>query len=153
MPSKGATMVELLLAVFLALIVVLALGKIVTMNQRAWEWGRQKAMLQQNVTEALEWMARSVRGARSLDVISPSELRTYDETGTMTHAFRRQLVNGSYRLQQDGADLVDRPCVAFVVSPDSDSTSVIMELELQDGAGNRVRAMTRATLRNRFYEF
>jgi hypothetical protein len=48
---------------------------------------------------------------------------------------------------------VARPCVAFVVSPDRDSTSVTLEVELEDGAGNRVRAMTRAAARNRIYEF
>jgi hypothetical protein len=146
-------LIELSVAVFLALIVVLALGKIFTMNQRAWEWGRQKVVLQQNGTEAVEWIARSVRAARTLEVVSPSELKTYDENGAIVHTFRRELVSGSYRLQQDGSDLVERPCTAFLVTPDPESTSVSLEVELEDGAGNRVRVMTRATLRNRSYEF
>jgi hypothetical protein len=146
-------MIELLVAVFLALTVVLALGRIILANQRSWEWGRDKTVLQQNVTESLEWMARSVRSARSLEIVSDSELRTYDAGGGLTHTFRRAIASGAYRLQQDGSDLVDRVCTDFVVTPDEDSTSVTLVVELQDKAGNKVRAMTRATLRNTSYEF
>jgi hypothetical protein len=151
--ASGATIVELMLAIFLALIVVYALGRIILANQRSWEWARDKIVLQQNVTEALEWMARNVRAARSVDVVSPNELHTFDEDGNITHSFLREAVAGSFRLRQDGSDLVDRVCTQFLVTPDDDSTSVTLVVELQDKAGNKVKGMTRAALRNLSYEF
>jgi hypothetical protein len=145
--EKGYTLIEFLIGVFLALIVVLALGRIVLTNQRSWEWGRDKVTLQANTTEALDWMSRSVRAARRLEITSATQFKTYDETGALVHTY--QLSSG--KLQQDGADLVARPCTAFTVA--GDTTSVTMTLELQDKSGNKVRATTRASVRNRFFEF
>jgi Tfp pilus assembly protein PilW len=68
--SAGYTLIELAVGGFLALFVVLALGHVILQNQRSWEWGRDKAVLQQNATEGIEWMARAVRAARRLEVIS-----------------------------------------------------------------------------------
>ena len=61
MRERGFTMVELMIASFLAVIVVLALGNVILVSQKSWEWGRDKTVLQQNVAEVTEWMARSVR--------------------------------------------------------------------------------------------
>jgi hypothetical protein len=150
---------ELMIGISLALIVVLALGRIVLASQRSWEWGRDKTVLQANVTEALEWMSRSVHAARTVEVYAHSgvndEFRTYDETGALVHTFRRAV--GVSRLQMDGADLVDRPCTRFVVTPNADSTSLTLDLELVILHGvdvqTRVAATTRATVRNRFFTF
>lgn len=146
-------MIEMTIAVFLTFFVVLVMGRVVLQNQRSFGWGRDKVILQQNVTEACEWMARTVRSARTLRVISASEVRAYDETGALIHTFRRFTVNGVPRLQQDGADLVGRKCTRFVVTPDNDTTSITLSVELEDGSGNRVAALTRAALRNRTFEF
>jgi hypothetical protein len=151
--NAGVTLIELTISVFLTLFVVIVMGRVVLQNQRSFGWGRDKVTLQQNVTEACEWMARTVRAARTLDVVSASELRAYDESGTLIHTFRRFTVNGTPRLQQDGAALVDRKCTQFVVTPDSDTTSVTLSLELEDDSGNRVAASTRVALRNRTFEF
>jgi Tfp pilus assembly protein PilW len=152
---EGYTMVELMVAVLLSLIVVLGLGRIITSNQRTWEWGRDKVVLQQNVTESLEWMARSVRAARSLRVASAAEFSTRDTTGTVVHNFKRASVSGVFRLLQDGSNLAGRPCAQFTVTPNADTTSLTLKLRLQlsstDTTG--VAAMTRATLRNRTFTF
>jgi Tfp pilus assembly protein PilW len=147
----GYTIVELMIGVFLALIVVLALGRIILANQRSWEWGRDKTVLQANSTEALEWMSRQVRAARRIEIVSASEFRTYDENDALAHTYRRAVVSGEGRLQQDGASLVGRPCTAFAVA--GDSANVTMRLELQDKSGNKVSATTRATVRNRSFEY
>lgn len=150
---RGFTMIELMVAIFLSLIVIFAIGKILTSSQRAWAWGRDKVTLQANSAEALEWMARSVRAAQRLRVVSASEFRTYDETGALVHTYRRVLVGGVGRLQQDGTNLVSRTCNAFTVTPDPDTTSLTLTLELQDASGNKLREVTRAAVRNRTFEF
>jgi len=149
---RGFTLVEMMIACFLSLVVVLAMGKIMQQNVKSWQQGRDKAVLQQNVTEALEWMTRWVRAARTITVVSSSEFRCYDETGTLTHTFRR-IAAGGGRLQQDGADLVDRKCPSFTVAPDADTTRLTIVLELEDGAANRVAATTTAAIRNRYFEY
>ncbi len=149
----GFTMIELTVAILLSLFVVLALGKIILASQRSWEWGRDKAVLQQNDTEVLEWMSRSVRAARTLRVVSSSELRTYDEGNNLAHTFKLATVSGVPKLQQDGIDMTPRKCTQFVVTPDPDTTSVQLTVELEDKAGNRVAAMTRPAIRNRFFEY
>ena len=155
--SRGYTTVELMVAIFLAFIVVLALGRIILANQRSWEWGRDKAVLQANLTEALEGVSRSVHAARTLEVILhggvPSEVRTYDETGALVHTFMTATVGTEVRLQRDGTDLVARKCTYFRAIPDNDTTSVTLVLELEDKAGSRVRATTRAAIRNRFFQY
>lgn len=151
--SRGYTLVELTVAVFLAFLVVLALGRLMLASQRSWEWGRDKAVLQQNATEALEEMARSVRAARLVAVDDTTHFETYDELGHRVHSYARTLVGGHWRLQLDGHDLVDRDCVRFRVDPDGDTTSLTILVELTDRADNRVAAMTRSAVRNRPLEF
>ncbi len=146
-------MIELMVALFLSLIVLYAIGKILTTSQKAWSWGRDKAVLQANSTEALEWMARSIRAARTLQVVSANEFKTYDENGALVHTFRRTTVSGVGRLQQDGSNLVSRVCNSFTVTPDPDTTSLSLVLELQDDSGNKIRETTRAAIRNRSFEF
>jgi hypothetical protein len=144
---------EMVIAVFVALIVVLALGRLILANQRAWEWGRDKAELQQNVTEGLEWMARSVRAARTVEITGTDEFRTYDENGSLVHTFQLANVGSQTRLLQDGSDLVDRRCTLFQITANSDTTSLTLEVELEDNAGNRVAGQTRVTIRNRTFTF
>ena len=144
---------ELMVAMIIALVVVMAMGSIIVQNIKSWQQGRDKAVLQQNVTEGLEWMARSVRAARTLVVISATEFETYDETGALVHTYERVNAGGSFRLREDGTDLVERECTQFSVTPDSDTTSVTLVLELEDDAGNLVAARTRAAVRNQSFEF
>lgn len=146
-------MVELAVAVFLSFFVVLALGQIILTSQRSWEWGRDKAVLQQNATEALEWMSRSVRSAHTLRVVSATEFRTYDENNALVHTFRLATVSGVPKLQQDGNVLAPRKCTLFDVVPDPDTTSVKMTVELEDNTGNRVAALTRSAIRSRYLQY
>jgi hypothetical protein len=150
---SGYTFIELAVASLLAFLVVLALGRLILANQRSWEWGRDKVVLQQNVTEALEWMARSIRAARSLQLQADDHFNTFDESGVQVHTYQLVTGAGGPRLQEDGQDLSDRLCTEFTVSANWDTTSLIIRLELEDNTGDRVAGLTRATIRNRPFEF
>ncbi|MBM3317700.1 MAG: hypothetical protein FJY75_07590 [Candidatus Eisenbacteria bacterium] len=149
---SGVTLVELVIGLFLAMAVVLAMGRLILVNQRQWQLGRDKAVLQQNLTETLEWLARAVRAADSLAVVSATEFATYED-GAEIHRFALVAAGGENRLRRDGLDLVDRRCTAFQVTPNEDTTSLILRLELEDGAASRMTLMTVATPRNRSFEF
>jgi hypothetical protein len=151
--SAGYTIVEMMLGVFISLIVVYALGKIITQSQKSWSWGQDKTRLQQNTTETLEWMARSVRAARSLKIISNTEFSTRDTTGTVVHNYK-WMAPGDSSLRQDGVVMVDRICRQFRVKWNADTTSVTLKLRLVDTKKyNQVADSTRATVRNRIFEF
>jgi hypothetical protein len=100
-------------------------------------------------------MSRSVRSARSLVVVSANEFSTRDAAGAVVHTYKRALVSGIYRLLQDGAVMVDRPCQQFSVTPNADTTSVSLTLRLQISATDTtgVAALTRATVRNRAFVY
>lgn len=149
----GFTLIEAVIATSLGLIVVLAMGSLMLVGQKSWEWGRDRAVLQQNAADAMEWMARAIRSARSLEVVNPAEFRTYDAGGGLVHTFRRVVVEGIPRLQQDGADLIPRRCSLFVITPDDDTTSISIEMVIEDELGNVVAASTRSAVRNRDLSF
>ena len=151
--ERGVALVEFVIAGFIGLLVLLALGRIVLMNTRAWGWGRDKAELQANATEALEWMARSVREARRVVVVSATQFRTYDSQGSLVHTYARETSGGEPRLREDNRDLCTRKCTQFTVTPDNDTTSVTLQFELEDHSGDRVAVLTRAARRNIVYEF
>jgi prepilin-type N-terminal cleavage/methylation domain-containing protein len=149
----GFTLIETVIALSLALVVLLALGTVMLLNQRAYGWGRDKIVLQQNVSDSLERMSRLVRASHRLSVASTTEFSTYDEDEVLTHTVRRVTPTTTGRLQQDGSDLVDRACTLFDVRPNADTTALRIQVELQDGSGNRVLYQTRAALRSRDYRF
>jgi prepilin-type N-terminal cleavage/methylation domain-containing protein len=149
----GYSLIEMMIALFLALIVVLALGKLITANQRSWAWGRDKAELQANTTEALEWMARSIRSANTLTLTGADEFNTFDQDGTLLHTYRLGSDAGETRVLEDDRSLVARRCTHFVVDANEDTTSLTLSLELVDRAGNHVAGFSRATVRNQTLEF
>ncbi|MFB3909582.1 MAG: PilW family protein [Candidatus Eisenbacteria bacterium] len=155
--ARGYTILELMLACFLALIVVLALGAIILQSQRSWRWTRDKTMLQANTTEAVEWVERRVRGAWGITMLAGSppynSFEVYDQHKTVKYKFDVAQVNGSPRLRENLKTLVDRRCNRFLVTPNADRTSVRIELELEDNSGNRVAAVTQCAVRNRHFIF
>ncbi len=150
---RGLTIIEFTVASMISVIVVLALGRIVLASKRGFDWNVDKTVLQQNASESLEHMARTVRASKRLVVSSTSAFSTYDETGALTHTFLRTVANGTGTLLQDGAALTPRACTAFTVTPDDDTTSVSLQLQLADNSGNSVALATRAAVRNRHFEF
>lgn len=151
---RGFTLVELMIASFISLIVVLGLGQLILVSQSAWKWGAGKTELQGNVAEATEWMARSVRLASAVTLVSDSDFITRNEDGNPLHRYQVGSDGaGGRRILEDGKALVDQDCTDFSVTANEDTTSVTLSLELRDAMGNKVAAMTTATLRNRSLEF
>ena len=150
--QRGYTLLELMVAGMLSMFVLLALGKLILVNQQSWEWGRDKSVLQQNASLTLERISSRVRGARTIAVTDSTEFRCYDASGSLTDVFRR-VINSGGRLQHNGLDMVDRTCKAFIVTTDNDTTSVTIQLEIEDNSSERITAMTRAAIRNQSFVF
>lgn len=149
----GFTIVELMVSLLISLVVVLALGRIMLVNQASWRQGRDKVTLQQNATEALERMAHSIRAARDLRVVSATQFQTYDASGALEHTYRRYQTNTGLRLQEDGRNLSDQACATFACAANADTTSLTISLQLQNEDGELVTRQTRVTLRNRTIAF
>jgi prepilin-type N-terminal cleavage/methylation domain-containing protein len=149
----GFTIVELMIALFISLIVVLAIGHIMLVNQASWRRGCDKVYLQQNATEALECMAQSIRSARDLRVVSATQFQTYDDVGVLEHTYRRYQTSTGPRLQEDSRNLSEQDCSAFACTANADTTSVTISLQLQNQDGELVTRETRVTQRNRTIAF
>ena len=149
----GFTMIEMVVALFISLIVVAALGKVMLVNSRSWKLGNEKVLLQTNVSDAVDRMSRSIRSARRLQVISATEFRTYDTAGALKHTYRRYQTAGGLRLQEDGLDLTPQACNSFACTANADTTSLTISLQLQNADGELVARQTRITVRNRTMSF
>ncbi len=147
--EKGFTLIEMMVAMSISLIVVLGLGQLILVGQEAFGWGVEKVELQRNVAESMEWMARSVRASNHLLVNGNSDFTTFDEDGNAIHRYLLGTVDSETRLFEDSSNMVEQSCTAFTVTANADTTSLTISLELEDDSGNRVAAMTTATLRNR----
>ena len=145
----GYSMIELLVALGIGLIVVLALGHIVLASQRSWTWGREKVTLQANMAQALEQMERAAHKARWITVPDSNQFRVFDENGVRRTAYRRVNVGGRWYLQEGGHVLVPPVCTRFRVQPNNDTTCVVITLRLVDAYGNVMVGRTTATVRNR----
>lgn len=150
---SGFTLIEMVVALFVSLIVVAALGKIMLVNSRSWKLGNDKVYLQQNVSEAVSRMAHSIRSSRRLRLISATEFRTYDETGTLTHTYRKYATASGQRLQEDGRNMTPWACNAFSCTANADTTSLTLAVTLQNTDGETVARRSRITLRNRTMSF
>lgn len=150
---SGYTIVELVVALGISLIVVLALGRVMLVNQSSFRQGRDKVLLQQNASEALERMAHSIRAARELQLVSATEFRTYDASGALVHTYRRQLTAAGQRLLEDGQELSSQHCAALSCAANGDTTSLTISLLLENGDGEQVARQSRITLRNRTIAF
>ncbi len=149
--APGYTMVELMIALFLALLVALAAGAIVLTNQASFRRGREKIELQQETTRAVEQIARDVRRARwmAYDAGHPDELALLDADGTEFRVYELGEVDGVAHVLQNGAPLAEQECTALAFAINADTTAVDILLELQDPAENRVRVESTAAIRNR----
>ena len=147
--QSGFTLVEMMVASAISLVVVLGLGQLILVGQDAFGWGMGKVELQRNVSEAIEWMARAIRAANSVELTSNSDFSTYDENGNLVHRYSSGTVAGEIRLLEDGGALAEPCCTEFSVTANADTTNLIITLEMEDDSGNRVAAMTSTTLRNR----
>ena len=146
--QRGVTLIEMMVSIFVSLIVVMALGRVMTMNQRAWSGNRDKSNLQSNSTLVLERMSRSIREARTLQVTGADQFQTRDENDAVLHTYRRVLDTGTWRIQEDGVTIAPAECTVFTVAADADTSSLLLDLELTDASSSSVRSVTRVAKRN-----
>ncbi|MBD3236651.1 MAG: hypothetical protein GF330_08100 [Candidatus Eisenbacteria bacterium] len=146
--QDGYTLVEFVVGGFVGLVVVIALGHLLLANQRSWHAGQEKVRLQQNASQAADRISRAVRAAHRLAVVDGDELRIFDAQGVQQIRYRCVGHAGEGRLRENGRDLVAQRCRRFRVVPDADTTSVGLEIELENEAGQRVAVATRVARRN-----
>jgi competence protein ComGC len=144
----GYTVVELMLALFIAFIVMLGIGKMMVINQKMWQAGAEQVQLQQEVSHVLERLGSSIRNAHSLESNRSDEFLTRSSDGTLKHRYDLSPSSEGYRLQEDGKDLCEASCLSFECAPNADNTYLLLTIELEDRAGNRVSGMTRVAVRN-----
>lgn len=149
-PPRGMTLVELLIAVFLAGVVAAAGAVVYLVNQRSLGQGRDKVLAQQNATWCLESMARDTRRARRVELPAPGRMVLYDTGGAVISTWDLGAVNGKNRLERNGVAMAPETCTSLAFSLNPDSSAVGMSLELEDAAQNRVRVESEAALRNRW---
>lgn len=145
---QGYTLVELTLALFIAFIVVLGIGRMMVLNQEMWQTGARKARLQQDVSQVLERLGSSIRNAHSLETSRSDEFLTRKADGSLLHRYDLDHSAKGKRLQEDGKDLSEADCLSFECTPNADKTYLVLSLELEDQAGNRVSGKTRVAIRN-----
>jgi len=150
--TRGMTLVELLIAVFLAGVIAAAGAVVYLVNQRSLHQGRDKLLTQQNATWCLESMARDARRARRVELPAPGRMVLYDIGGSVISTWELGTVNGENRLERNGVAMAPEACTTLGFSVNADSSAVGLTLELMDDAENRVRVQSQAALRNRWSE-
>jgi len=147
--QAGVTLIEVLVALVLMVLVALAAWYVYGTNQRAFNQGREKLLVQQNASFCLDAVARDVREAWRVDYVNSNRILLYDTAGVLTNTWELGTENGENRLKRNNVSMAPEECTALVFSIlNPDSSTVGVELELMDDAENRVRIMTRSTLRN-----
>lgn len=145
----GLTFVEFIVAAFLASVVVAAAGLIYLTNQRSFRQGREKLLVQQNVSYCVEQMTRDIHEAWRADHVNDNKIVLYDVGGLVKSTWELGTVNGENRVFRNGIAVAPETCTDLeftVLAPD---TSVLgMTLELEDASLNRVKVESRAELRN-----
>lgn len=151
--QRGITLIELMVALTASAIVLLALGNVVLVNQKAVGWSQDRAELQGHTTVVMSRIARSVRGANQVVVSNANTFRLYDLNGTLTHTYALVSAADGPRLQLNGADMADQNCTRFTVTPNADTTSVTLDLELTSTDGVTLGELSTVSIRNRTLEF
>ena len=149
--ARGFTTIELMVASLIALFVALAAGSILFSSQRSHRQGQDKLVMQQEATRAVEQIARDIRRSRWVDWNSgvPSRIALRDHFGALIRVYDRGAVAGVQKARQDGAALTDHECTQLTFTANSDTTTLSIQLELRDRAGNKVKVESKASIRNR----
>ncbi len=150
--AAGFTLVELMVALTASLIVTFALARLVMSNQAAWQDGRDRAVLQQNLSEALEWLGRDIRGAARVQLQGPAAFQLLDRNGQVAHSYALSTSGGDTFLVRDGRPVVARDCPVFSVQANADTTVLTLTVGLRGRSGKRTTAVTAVAVRGRHLE-
>jgi type II secretory pathway pseudopilin PulG len=121
--QSGLTMIELLVALSLAVIVVIAVGSVYLTNQRSFRQGREKLLTQQNLSWCMEEVARDLRRAWRADRVNAQKIVLYDTDGLVFATWELGSEGGQDRLLRNGTAQAPEQCTALaftVAAPDTD---------------------------------
>lgn len=147
--QAGLTMIELLVALSLVIVVVLAAGFLYVTNQRSFRQGREKLLVQQNVSWCVEEVSRDLRRAWRADPVNAQKIVLYDVDGVAFATWELGSEGGQDRLLRNGTAQAPEQCTRLVFSVEAPDTSAIgVDLELIDASDNRVALGDLVHLRN-----
>ncbi len=146
--QRGNTLVEMLMALVLVAFVALTAMFVYLVNQRAFQTGKEKLVLQQNASWCLESLNRDIREAWRVDVVGSDRLVLYDVSGSITNTWEAGTVDGVVRLKRNSLAMAPEECTLLLFDANADTSAVGVEMEFMDAAENRVRLAGRTALRN-----
>jgi hypothetical protein len=142
-------MIELLVALSLVIVVVVAAGFLYVTNQRSFRQGREKLLVQQNVSWCVEEVARDLRRAWRVDHVDAQKIVLYDVVGVAFATWELGSEGGQDRLLRNGTAQAPEQCTRLTFSVEAPDTSAIgVDLELADASDNRVALGDLVHLRN-----
>jgi Tfp pilus assembly protein PilW len=141
--QHGITLIEMMVSILASLLVVMSLGRVMTMNQNAWTSHRDKSDIQSNTASILDRMAMSVREASVIEVTSGNSFTLRDMSGAVSHTYA---FDGSSILQ-DGVAMSSNGCTGFTVTADADATSLLLHLIMTTDDGSSTDSSTRISKR------
>lgn len=155
--ARGATLMELMVAGVLILTVSYAASNVYVDWTKSRRKADAKVRLQEDATQAVQYLVRSIRNADSVAVsgsaINNVKARTFDAGSTVTtDSIFTVLTGGRYYLAHNGAGSAGTELV--VPSPiDSLGMSVLtgvvrVTVRLADTTGNKVSTVSAAAYRN-----
>lgn len=147
---RGVTLIELLVASFIALIFTMAAGTAYLVNQDAYRRNEGKLELQRMVTQSMEIMERRIRSAARAAVpnVTPPRIELYDRSGASITRFRMQALGATNKLFEGSQLMAEQALINLRFTPNADTSVVTIFLEMRDTSMNRVALQSSATLRN-----
>jgi prepilin-type N-terminal cleavage/methylation domain-containing protein len=146
---SGMTMIELMVASFIAVIFMLAAGTGYLVNQKAYKANREKLELQQTASQVMELMQKNIRAAATATIGNPADrIQLFDLSGNEFARFRLNISGGTAKLFETDALLAQQKLILLSFVPNADTSSVTINLNLEDVNKNRVLINTTAALRN-----
>jgi prepilin-type N-terminal cleavage/methylation domain-containing protein len=147
--QHGMTMIELMVASFIAVIFMLAAGTGYLVNQKAYKANREKLELQQTASHVMELMERNIRAAATALIANPPErIQLFDLNGNEFARFRLNDSGGTAKLFETNALLAKQKLILLSFVPNADTSIVQINLNLEDENKNKVRIQASAALRN-----
>jgi prepilin-type N-terminal cleavage/methylation domain-containing protein len=148
--QRGMTMIELMVASFIAVIFMLAAGTGYLVNQKAYKANKEKLELQQTASHVMELMERKIRAAASAKLVgSPADrIQLYGLDGIEYARFRLNVTGGTAKLFETNALLAKQKLILLTFTPNPDTSIVRISLNLEDVNKNKVKIEASAALRN-----
>lgn len=151
--QTGYTLIEIMVSISISFMVMMALGRVITMNSQAWRYNQESALVQKNASMALDWMSRDIRQARTLLMVSGTEFQTLDDTGAVEHVYRLNTAGSVDKVQRDGNDMFPEACTQFTVAANADTSGMTVTMTIINANGTTVTTMGQAVIRNTTRQF